>query len=71
MTALFVDLGDQQSIQDDLSTFTSHLTNVRKMLEAADDRSLCLIDEAGTGTDPAEGGALAEAVLGGSPSAAR
>ena len=62
-TALFVDLGDQQSIQDDLSTFTSHLTNVRKMMEAADDRSLCLIDEAGTGTDPAEGGALAEAVL--------
>ena len=60
---VFVDLGDQQSIQDDLSTFTSHLTNVRKMLEAADDRSLCLIDEAGTGTDPAEGGALAEAVL--------
>lgn len=63
MTAVFVDLGDQQSIQDDLSTFTSHLTNVRTMLEAADDRSLCLIDEAGTGTDPAEGGALAEAVL--------
>ncbi len=63
VTALFVDLGDQQSIQDDLSTFTSHLTNVRKMLEDADDRSLCLIDEAGTGTDPAEGGALAEAVL--------
>ena len=63
VTALFVDLGDQQSIQDDLSTFTSHLTNVRRMLEDADDRSLCLIDEAGTGTDPAEGGALAEAVL--------
>ncbi|MDT7856516.1 endonuclease MutS2 [Rubrivirga sp. S365] len=63
VTRLFVDLGDQQSIQDDLSTFTSHLTNVRRMLEAADDRSLCLIDEAGTGTDPAEGGALSEAVL--------
>lgn len=62
-TALFVDLGDQQSIADDLSTFTSHLTNVAAMLEAADDRSLCLLDEAGTGTDPAEGGALAEAVL--------
>ncbi|MGB3544546.1 endonuclease MutS2, partial [Rubrivirga sp.] len=62
-TQIFVDLGDQQSIQDDLSTFTSHLTNVRKMLESADDRSLCLIDEAGTGTDPAEGGALSEAVL--------
>ena len=60
---VFVDLGDQQSIQDDLSTFTSHLTNVQQMLERADDRSLCLIDEAGTGTDPAEGGALAEALL--------
>ena len=62
-TQVFVDLGDQQSIQDDLSTFTSHLTNVQHMLERADDRSLCLIDEAGTGTDPAEGGALAEALL--------
>ena len=62
-SAVFVDLGDQQSIQDDLSTFTSHLTNVRHMLERADDRSLCLIDEAGTGTDPAEGGALAQALL--------
>ena len=60
---VFVDLGDQQSIQDDLSTFTSHLTNVRHMLERADDRSLCLVDEAGTGTDPAEGGALAQALL--------
>ncbi len=62
-TQVFVDLGDQQSIQDDLSTFTSHLTNVQHMLERADDRSLCLVDEAGTGTDPAEGGALAEALL--------
>ncbi|HEX8299295.1 MAG TPA: endonuclease MutS2, partial [Rubricoccaceae bacterium] len=62
-TQIFVDVGDQQSIQDDLSTFTSHLTHVAAMLERADDRSLCLLDEAGTGTDPAEGGALAEAVL--------
>ena len=62
-TQLFLDVGDQQSIQDDLSTFTSHLVNVRRMLHHADDRSLCLIDEAGTGTDPAEGGALAESVL--------
>ena len=63
LTQLFLDVGDQQSIQDDLSTFTSHLVNVRAMLHDADHRSLCLIDEAGTGTDPAEGGALAESVL--------
>ena len=62
-TQIFVDVGDQQSIADDLSTFTSHLTHVAVMLEHADERSLCLLDEAGTGTDPAEGGALAEAVL--------
>ena len=60
---LFVDLGDQQSVEDDLSTFTSHLANIREMLDGADARSLCLIDEAGTGTDPAEGGALAQVVL--------
>ena len=62
-TRLFVDLGDRQSIHDDLSTFTSHLNALRAMLVSADERSLVLIDEAGTGTDPAEGGALAEAVL--------
>ena len=60
---MFVDVGDQQSIADDLSTFQSHLTHVAAMLEGADRRSLCLLDEAGTGTDPAEGGALAEATL--------
>ena len=63
LSRIFVDLGDQQSIADDLSTFTSHLGNLRRMLAAADARTLCLIDEAGTGTDPAEGGALAESVL--------
>ena len=63
LARLFVDLGDQQSIADDLSTFTSHLGNLRRMLAAADAHTLCLIDEAGTGTDPAEGGALAESVL--------
>ncbi|GAB5534046.1 MAG: endonuclease MutS2 [Rubricoccaceae bacterium] len=63
LTQLFLDVGDQQSIQDDLSTFTSHLVNVQRMLHHADDRWLCLIDEAGTGTDPAEGGALAESIL--------
>ncbi|MCH7638854.1 MAG: Smr/MutS family protein, partial [Bacteroidetes bacterium] len=60
---LFVDIGDRQSIQEDLSTFTSHLASIAQMLEEAEDRSLVLIDEAGTGTDPAEGGALAQAVL--------
>ncbi len=60
---LFVDIGDQQSIEQDLSTFTSHLKNLRRMLAEADARALVLIDEAGTGTDPAEGGALAQAVL--------
>ncbi|NNF58477.1 MAG: endonuclease MutS2 [Rhodothermaceae bacterium] len=62
-TRLIVDLGDRQSIQEDLSTFTSHLAAIRQMLAEADARTLVLIDEAGTGTDPAEGGALAEAVL--------
>ncbi|MEM6326679.1 MAG: MutS2/Smr-associated SH3 domain-containing protein, partial [Bacteroidota bacterium] len=62
-TRLFVDVGDRQSIEDDLSTFTSHLVLMRRVLEEADDRSLVLMDEAGTGTDPAEGGAIARAVL--------
>ncbi|HYE95235.1 MAG TPA: endonuclease MutS2 [Rubricoccaceae bacterium] len=62
-TRVFVDLGDRQSIQEDLSTFTSHLAALRRMLDEADARSLALIDEAGTGTDPAEGGALAQAAL--------
>lgn len=60
---LFVDIGDQQSIEEDLSTFTSHLSNLRRVLAEADEGALVLIDEAGTGTDPAEGGALAQAVL--------
>ena len=63
---LFVDIGDQQSIQDDLSTFTSHVTNLRRMLDGEQGAlagSLVLLDEAGAGTDPAEGGALAQAVL--------
>ncbi len=60
---LIVDIGDEQSIEEDLSTFSSHVANLRHMLEKADGRSLVLIDEAGTGTDPGEGGALAQAVL--------
>lgn len=60
---LIVDIGDEQSIEEDLSTFSSHVSNLRYMLKAAGPRSLVLIDEAGTGTDPAEGGALAQAIL--------
>ena len=60
---LLVDLGDEQSIEEDLSTFSSHIANLKRMLQKAGDRTLVLIDEAGTGTDPAEGGSLAQAVL--------
>lgn len=60
---LFIDIGDEQSIQSDLSTYTSHLRNMREMLGGLDGRTLFLMDEFGSGTDPRLGGALAEAFL--------
>jgi len=60
---MMVDIGDEQSIEEDLSTFSSHVSNLRHMLQNAGPNTLILIDEAGTGTDPEEGGALAQAVL--------
>jgi DNA mismatch repair protein MutS2 len=61
--AILVDIGDDQSIENDLSTFSSHLRNLRGIADAAGERTLVLIDEIGAGTDPAEGGALAAAML--------
>lgn len=60
---MMVDLGDEQSIENDLSTYSSHLTNMRHFTENANDQTLFLIDEFGTGTDPALGGPIAEAIL--------
>lgn len=61
--SLFIDIGDEQSIENDLSTYSSHLTNMKQMIKYADNRSLILIDEFGSGTEPGIGGAIAEAVL--------
>lgn len=60
---IFIDIGDEQSLENDLSTYSSHLRSMKCFLDKADERSLCLIDEFGTGTDPQFGGAIAEAVL--------
>ena len=61
--SLFIDIGDEQSLLDDLSTYSSHLLNMKVLLEHADEHSLFLIDEFGTGTEPQLGGAIAEAIL--------
>ncbi len=60
---LHIDIGDDQSIDNDLSTYSSHLQNMKRMLSSAGHRSLVLIDEFGTGTEPVIGGAIAEAIL--------
>ena len=59
----FIDIGDEQSIENDLSTYSSHLINMKQMLKYADENSLVMIDEFGTGTEPVIGGAIAEAIL--------
>ncbi|MGB8358507.1 MAG: Smr/MutS family protein, partial [Bacteroidales bacterium] len=59
----FIDIGDEQSIENDLSTYSSHLISMKQMLKYADSNSLVMIDEFGTGTEPVIGGAIAEAIL--------
>ena len=60
---IMIDIGDEQSIENDLSTYSSHLLNMKNMMKQANERTLLLIDEFGTGTEPQIGGAMAEAVL--------
>lgn len=60
---IFIDMGDEQSLENDLSTYSSHLKNMKYFLDVADKKTLLLIDEFGTGTEPEMGGAIAESIL--------
>ena len=60
---IFIDIGDEQSLDNDLSTYSSHLKNMKHFINAADRKTLFLVDEMGTGTDPQFGGPMAEAIL--------
>ncbi len=61
--SIFIDIGDEQSLDDDLSTYSSHLLNMKQMLAGSSPRTMILIDEFGSGTEPIIGGAIAEAIL--------